>query len=229
MRTFKILALVALVCSLGLAFVAGTAQTSAADKAVKCPVSGKDATNSDVKFEYKINGKDVPLCCKGCADPFAKSLNLQKPEKLVCSISGKPANKEFLSVEKQIHKISLCCPGCAKPAAEKFHLKVADSKPGKCALSGKAASADHFIAYAGGKEFFCCPKCLEARVTQLAAVDKSEKCAISGKPAKAEFAQYVEVHTLKGYCCGKCMAADAKKSYKDGVYIGHIEAAAKKG
>ena len=225
MKTFKFLALAALVCGIGAAVAVSNGQTNAAEKTHKCEISGKDATDSKIAFD--VNGQIKKLCCKGCIDPFKKKLALVTPEKLVCPISGKAADPKHTRIEKRVKKVSLCCPGCADPLAKKNKFVVKDNKPGKCKISGKQASDKVFLLFNGNKEFLCCEGCLDPFLKGLAAEDASEKCAISGKTADPKYAQYVVTHTLKGYCCGDCKAKDGKKNYKNGVYIGHLKDKAK--
>lgn len=226
MKTFKFLALAVLVCGIGIAITVGTGQTNAAEKAQKCPISGKDATGSDIALD--INGQTQKLCCKGCVDPFKKKIGLVTPEKLVCPISGKPADPDQTRIEKRVTKVSLCCPGCAKPFAKKNKFVAKESKPGKCPISGKPASGEVFLTFNGNKEFLCCKGCVKPYLKKLGVEDGSEKCPISGKPADPKHTQYLVTHTVKGYCCGNCKAGDAKKNYKGGVYVGHLKGKAKK-
>lgn len=96
----------------------------------------------------------------------------------------------------------------------------------KCVMNPKApVKEDKFVAYKGGKVFFCCancPKAFEAKVKedklvaakgnqQLIATGqaKQEKCPFTGGPAKEGTEVSVNGATIK-FCCNNCQGK-AKK------------------
>ncbi len=97
----------------------------------------------------------------------------------------------------------------------------------KCAMNPKgAAKATKFVAYKGGKVFFCCDNCPKAFTKKIKAKDelvaakgnhqlvatgqaKQSKCPFSGGKCKAETA--IEVAGAKiAFCCENCQG-NAKK------------------
>ena len=97
----------------------------------------------------------------------------------------------------------------------------------KCAMNLKGpAKADKFLAYKGGKVFFCCGNCPKAFTKKLASKDKlvaakgnlqliatgqakQAKCPFSGGPAKDGTEVEVSGASIK-FCCNNCQGT-AKK------------------
>jgi YHS domain-containing protein len=106
-------------------------------------------------------------------------------------------------------------------------LRAAEKVELKCPVSGKAASADHKVAFNGGEVEFCCPNCPKAfaknpkkfaakanlQLVQTKQL-KQVKCPLTGKPmnpTKVVKLAGTEIHV----CCGNCLAKVNKLASDD--------------
>jgi hypothetical protein len=108
-------------------------------------------------------------------------------------------------------------------------LRAADEeKPAlKCPVSGKAASADHVVAFNGGEVQFCCPNCPKAFTANekkfagkanLQLVQSKQlkqiKCPLTGRPCAAD--KVVDVEGAKiAVCCNGCLGKMKKLAGDD--------------
>jgi YHS domain-containing protein len=128
-----------------------------------------------------------------------------------CPISGEPADPEIkLTVNGK--DVGLCCNGCSKVYEQK--LNVTDKGPGKCPISGQAASAEHRQLHAVSQVvYFCCDNCPKAFADKQKFKSNNEapdKCPVTGNAAQP--ASFVLHNGEKVYfCCDNCPSAFIKR------------------
>ena len=130
-RLSVLLAVAAVVLSLGASFALAGGGDKAAEKPVTnkmCPFMG-EATSPKWRAEY--NGQYVYFCCAGCvdmfkADPEAAIAKLSDEDKAAiqkntkCPISGEAIENWDTKVEYNGKLVYFCCPMC-KGEFEKSH------------------------------------------------------------------------------------------------------------
>ena len=179
-----------------------------AEKAGKCPISGKAA---NPKITIEVNGKAVGFCCNNCKKSYTATIVNKGPGK--CQYSGKAAKKATGLIHETSQLVSFCCNNCAGKYAKANKFSKKASKPGKCPISGKAAKADQFVSVNGTKTFFCCGNCKKKHTAALAAKADSGKCPISGKAANSATQVVHTKRETKYFCCNNCRAKYAKANF----------------
>ena len=179
-----------------------------AEKAGKCPISGKAA---NPKISIEVNGKAVGFCCNNCKKSYTATIVNKGPGK--CQYSGKAAKKATGLIHETSQLVSFCCNNCAGKYAKANKFSKKASKPGKCPISGKAAKADQFVSVNGTKTFFCCGNCKKKHTAALAAKADSGKCPISGKAANSATQVVHTKRETKYFCCNNCRAKYAKANF----------------
>ena len=180
-----------------------------AEKAGKCPISGK-ATNPKVST-IEVNGKAVGFCCNNCKKTYNKTISNKGPGK--CQYTGKAAKKSTGLIHETSQLVSFCCNNCAGKYAKANKFSKKASAPGECQYTGKAAKADQFVSVNGTKTFFCCGNCKKKHTATLAAKADSGKCPISGKAVNAATQVVHTKREAKYFCCNNCRAKYAKANF----------------
>ncbi len=178
---------------------------------VKCPVSGKPA---DASITRNVNGKSVAFCCPKCPAALEKALNTTDAGCGKCAVSGEPGDKETRLLHSVTEAVYVCCGKCEKKYRETHKVAaLKESQPGKCPISGKAASADDFVVQNGKKVYFCCENCAGKykKTNHVVMIDKGPaKCPISGEDAEGGKVVYHTKTKAVYFCCDKCSAKYVK-------------------
>ena len=180
-----------------------------AEKAGKCPISGKAA---NPKISIEVNGKAVGFCCNNCKKSYSKTIVDAGPGK--CQYSGKASKKSTGLIHETSQLVSFCCNNCAGKYAKANKFSKKAGSPGKCPISGKAANASQSVSVNGTKTFFCCANCKKKHSAKLAAKADSGKCPISGKAANSATQVVHTKRETKYFCCNNCKGKYAKANFK---------------
>lgn len=133
------------------------------------------------------------LCSVAVAAAYAADVKL---EGVKCIVAAKNDAKADKSLDYRDGKIYFCCDNCpksfekdkAKFATKANHqlVQTAQTKQGKCPLSGGDLDKNTEITVAGAKVQFCCDKCKGA-VEKLKGDEQIEKVFADAAFDKAEF------------------------------------------
>lgn len=145
----------------------------------KCPISGEKASKEHSVIEK--TAERVYFCCGGCAEKHSEKRGFARKADgpKTCPISGGPA-KDEAGTSRVVNgdTVYFCCANCPKKFEKQ--LGVVDKGPGKCPVSGEAASEDTSeIVVTSKVVYFCCGGCkekyIEANYKDGVVIAKPEK------------------------------------------------------